>query len=345
MKKKLIIWILILVLLLGGAGCTYYLFSIGAIGFELPEATDPAKRDLITLYAEPARPTAPPAPTEPAPTEPLPTEPETSTEANPRVISATTYFVYDLREKEFLTLSGKSTQTTYPASITKLMTAYTALQYMQPDDTIVVGSEIQLINWDSSKAFLREGDVMTVGQCIHAMLLPSGNDAAYSLAVNVGRKVSGKPGLEAQAAINVFVREMNQVAAELGMDHSHFNNPDGMHISSHFTCPEDLVTLMYAMMDTPVILNAAQTLKYSGALENRTATWTNTNLLLNENTRFYEPNAMGLKTGYTSYAGNCLLSLFFDDDRLYLIGTFGCPTTLDRYLDTQKLYADIFEEN
>ena len=73
--KKAIIWILIVLLLLGGGATVYYLFSIGAIGFELPEATDPAKCDLIALYAEPTEPVTEPAPTEPEPTEPAPTEP------------------------------------------------------------------------------------------------------------------------------------------------------------------------------------------------------------------------------------------------------------------------------
>ena len=58
--KKAIIWILIVLLLLGGGATVYYLFSIGAIGFELPEATDPAKCDLIALYSEPTEPVTEP---------------------------------------------------------------------------------------------------------------------------------------------------------------------------------------------------------------------------------------------------------------------------------------------
>ena len=348
--KKAIIWILIVLLLLGGGATVYYLFSIGAIGFELPEAIDPAKSDLIALYAEPTEPvTEPeptePAPTEPEPTEPAPTEPDTDKDEEPRDISASVYFVYDLRDKEFLTLSGKETERTYPASVTKLMTAYTALQYMQPEDKITVGSEIQLIDWDSSRAYLKEGDVMTVSQSIRAMLLPSGNDAAYSLAANVGRKIADNKNLSSEAAIAKFVSAMNRCAKDLGMDRSHFANPDGMHLAEHYTCPKDLVTLTNALMNTPEVLEAAGTQKYSVKFDSRTSTWRNTNYLLNEKSSHYEPNAMGLKTGYTSYAGNCLLSMFYDYDRLYLIGTFNCPTEVSRYLDTRQLYAEIFEEN
>ena len=63
MAKKIIIWVLIVLLLLGGGGTLYYLFSIGAIGFELPVTTEPAKADLIALYTEP--PTEPTKPDDP----------------------------------------------------------------------------------------------------------------------------------------------------------------------------------------------------------------------------------------------------------------------------------------
>lgn len=345
--KKAIIWILIVLLLLGGGGTLYYLFSIGAIGFELPQATEPAKTDLIALYTEAALPTEPaptePAPTEPAPTEPAPTEPTEPQEA-PRAISADNYFVYDLRDDTFLEISGRQTAKIYPASVTKLMTAYTALQYMDPEEKIIVGDEISLIDWDSSRANIRVGDVLTLKQAIPALLLPSGNDAAYSIAANVGRKISGKK-LEATAAINVFVNHMNKTARDLGMENSHFENPDGMHLANHYVCPKDLVTLTEAILRTPLILDSAGTLKYTANTENRKMTWRNTNYLMSETSKYYVPYAIGMKTGYTSYAGNCLLSLFYAEDRLYLVGVFGAPTSADRFADSKQLYESIFEEN
>lgn len=378
MKKKILIWCLVILLLLGGAGTTWYLFSIGAIGFELPAATDPVHGDLLGMYQEaPSEPvvTEPPVsepvateplPSEPAVTEPLPTEPEDPTEPTdptdpteptdptdpeepsqddePRQITASTYFVYDLRSKEFVTISGRKTEKVFPASITKLMTSYVALQYLSPEDTFTVGDEIALIDWDSSRAYLKEGDVLTVAQCIDAMLLPSGNDAAYAMATAVGRKIAGKE-VSAQRAMDLFVNAMNQAAEDLGMDNSHFETVDGMHLAQHYTCPQDLATLITALMKTPVVLDSAFSSSATHTINDRKVTWKNTNSLLNPKSSYYNPNAMGLKTGYTSYAGNCLLSLFFDDDRLYLIGTFDCPGYYDRFADTRQLYQEWIANN
>lgn len=363
--KKAIIWILIVLLLLGGGATLYYLFSIGAIGFELPATNEPVRGDLVALFTEPAteppatepEPTEPvatePAPTEPAPTEPTdpadpsaPTEPESGEEEKPpREITAADYFVYDMREREFLELTCHETAKIYPASITKLMSCYTALQHWQPDDVLTVGTEISLINWDSSRAYLQQGDTLTVEQCIQAMLLPSGNDAAYTLAANTGRKVTGKKGLSDEAAIDAFVKEMNRVAQEIGMDNSHFVTCDGMHLAQHYTCARDLTILIHEILKTPAILDSAAMLSATADLGSHTRTWKNTNLLLNPKSTYYVPYAMGLKTGYTSYAGNCLLSLFFDDDRLYLVGTFNSPNYYGRFADNKQLYESIFEEN
>ena len=67
-----------------------------------------------------------------------------------------------------------------------------------------------------------------------------------------------------------------------------------------------------------------------------------TNLLLDSSAEVYLPNTIGLKTGYTGMAGSCLLSAFFMEDRIWLIGVFGCPAfTEDRYLDTIAIYNSL----
>ena len=75
------------------------------------------------------------------------------------------------------------------------------------------------------------------------------------------------------------------------------------------------------------------------ALQDRTENWKNTNALLHPQLETYIPATIGLKTGYTGDAGSCLLSAFFMEDRLLIIGVFGCPAyTEDRYLDTVELF-------
>ena len=80
----------------------------------------------------------------------------------------------------------KSTDKIAPASTAKMITALTVLDYCSPNDEMRVGAEIELMHDDSSRAWLMQGDTLTVRQLLVALMLPSGNDAAYTLAVNTG---------------------------------------------------------------------------------------------------------------------------------------------------------------
>ena len=102
------------------------------------------------------------------------------------------------------------------------------------------------------------------------------------------------------------------------------------------------------MILSKTVLGEPTILKYTGktaetvSLPDRTLTWENTNFLLDEEGETYLANTIGLKTGYTEKAGSCLLSAFFMEDRLLLIGVFGCPAyTQDRYLDTVAIYNSL----
>lgn len=127
-----------------------------------------------------------------------------------------------------------------PASTAKMLTALTVSDYCSLDDTITVGSEIDLIASDSSRAYLNHGDTLTVKQLLVAMLLPSGNDAAYTLAVNVGKRIAGKDGLRAQQAIEVFANAMNRKAKDVGAASSNFVTPDGYDADGQYTTAFDL---------------------------------------------------------------------------------------------------------
>ena len=81
-----------------------------------------------------------------------------------------------------------------PASTAKMITALTVLDYCSPDDEMRVGAEIEMMQDDSSRAWLMQGDTLTVRQLLVALMLPSGNDAAYTLAVNAGKEIAGDMG-------------------------------------------------------------------------------------------------------------------------------------------------------
>ena len=114
-----------------------------------------------------------------------------------------------------------------PASTAKMITALTVLDVCSPDDGMTVGEEIRLMREDSSRAWLNRGDMLTVRQLLIALLLPSGNDAAYTLAANAGREIAGDRHLTNEQSIDVFMDEVNEKARMLGLENSNFFAPDG----------------------------------------------------------------------------------------------------------------------
>lgn len=277
---------------------------------------------------------------------PAETQPELPADTQPqpamRTITATRYFAYDVRDGVYLAKLGDSSEKLYPASITKLLTAYLVLQYLRPEDTIVVGDALSMVAEDSSVAGLQAGDRLTTAQLLSAMMLPSGNDAAQAAAVAVGRMIAGDDSLSSGQAVTVFVEQMNAQAQAMGMTNSHFENPDGYHHDNHYTTMDDLVLLCQKVLAEPMLLACTSRAEETAVLSGRTLEWENTNLLVNSDAEVYLPNTIGLKTGYTGKAGSCLVSAFFMEDRLWLIGVFGCPAfTEDRYLDTVAIYESL----
>ena len=258
-----------------------------------------------------------------------------------RQLLAQQYFVYDCKENTFLITSGQAEERIYPASITKLFTAYVAMQYVSPETEITAGGALDLVAWGSSVAKIQKGDVLTGEQLVEAMILPSGNDAAYILACQAGRMIKNDPQLGASAAVDAFMEEMNRQAQDVGMTGTHFVNPDGIHDKNHYTTFADLVILGKLAIADATIMRYAATPEEEVALHGETILWKNTNRLINPANPYYCPYAIGLKTGQTPSAGSCLLSAFRTEDKELLIGVFGCPEETDRFDDTLQLFNQI----
>ncbi|RMI35355.1 D-alanyl-D-alanine carboxypeptidase family protein [Nocardia stercoris] len=183
------------------------------------------------------------------------------------------------------------------ASITKVMTALVVLESSDLDRAITVPQEI--IGYDgkygASTAGLVPGEVLTARQLLAAMLLPSGCDAAYTLAESYG------PGQDA------FVAKMNDTAQRLGMADSHFTDPSGLPNptdDSTYSTPADLVALGMRAMSQPVFRDIVrqQSFHMPAGPDNRDHVWQTTNRLLHD-----YPGTVGIKTGSTDAAGMCLL--------------------------------------
>lgn len=322
--------ILLIIVVLVGAGMVMDAEGV----FELLHEPEIAQREAAPLPTD-----APVAPV--ILPEPVVLPEKAEEQAIARDITADNYFAYDIREDVYLAKLGDSGEKLYPASITKLLTSYVVLQHMDPEETVKVGDALNLVQPDSSVAKLQAGDELTVSQLIAGMMLPSGNDAAQTIAVAVGRKLGGS-NLPYYEAVDVFVAEMNRQAEILGMTGSHFANPDGFHDNDHYTTMDDLVVLCKALLADPVMMSYTSRVEESVEVQGRTLEWENTNILLHSEEELYHANAMGMKTGYTKMAGNCLISAFFEEDRVILIGVFGCPGfTEDRYYDTVAIYESL----
>lgn len=258
-----------------------------------------------------------------------------------RALTAQQYFVYNGSAKAFTTISGANSDQIYPASVTKLFTAYVALQYLEPELVITAGDALTLVAPGSSVAEIAAGDQLTVAQLIEAMILPSGNDAAYILAAEAGRTIENDPMLHVSLAVQSFVARMNEVAKEHGMTGTNFVNPDGIHKPDHYTTFDDLVILAELAMQEPAI--ARHTNRSTDAVTFGNGTqkqWINTNALIDPKSEYYCPYAIGLKTGQTPSAGSCLLSAFRYESTAYIIGVFGCPEIKDRFDDTLQLFNE-----
>jgi len=212
---------------------------------------------------------------------------------------------------------------------------------LYPDREITVDTAMDYVYPGSSVAELKKGDVVTPRLLVEGMLLPSGNDAAYVLAI------------AAKGSAEAFVEEMNAQAKVLGMTGSHFANPDGIHQEDHYMTFRDLALLGMLALEDPIIMEYAAVASETVTVPNGSASvsvgeaqtaagdtheWKNTNALIHKDSEYYCPCAIGLKTGQTPSAGSCLLSAFEYDGSTYIIGVFGCPEAEDRFADTLQLF-------
>ena len=258
-------------------------------------------------------------------------------------ISVNTYstdvFVYDLDAAAFIMRSGTSS-VIYPASTTKLLTALTALSILDPETVVEAGEEVRLIKEHSSIAYILPGHKLSVEMLIEAMLLPSGNDAAYVLAAACGKKLSADDGMQPQKAVDTFVSEMNAYAKDLGCRSSNFTSPDGFCGSEHYSTLEDMAKISAAAAQNGIITKYSRLesddVTYASGHTNH---WENSNRQLHADSEFYNQYVTGLKTGsLEDYY--CLITLYERGGR-YIIGVFGSEGEDDRYTDTRNIIKAI----
>ena len=220
----------------------------------------------------------------------------TAASAGPSGVGARSAAVENAATGKLLWSRGLNTERPM-ASITKVMTAYLVIRAGHLDRPITIPSAVTgyVRAHNASSAGLRPGDKLTARQLLYALLLPSGADAAYTLAKAYG------PGLSR------FVTRMNATARLLGMRRTHFSNFDGLPYPtpySNYSTASNLLVLGRAAMRLPVFRSVVAKRSYwlAAGSGHRAYRWKNLNPLLGR-----YPGAIGIKPGYTGAAGQCLL--------------------------------------
>jgi serine-type D-Ala-D-Ala carboxypeptidase (penicillin-binding protein 5/6) len=286
----------------GAAGCS----ATAGGGRQRPAA----RLATTTTTATAPHPSATPANPSPSPS------PAIQVAGAPRRVKAKGAVLADTATGQVLWSRGLDTERPM-ASVTKVMTALLVLQAGDLGQEIRVPKAAFVYAWKygGETAALHPGDTLTAQQLLPALLLPSGADAAYTLASAYG------PGLDA------FVAKMNATAVTMGMTHTHFTSPDGLPYPTEtatYSTPSDLLTLGLAAMKYPVFRSIVNQRFYHlpKGPGHHQYWWDNTDGLIGS----YQ-GALGIKTGYTDKALHCLLFEASRNGRTLIGAVLGSPAT------------------
>ncbi|MBR2596847.1 MAG: D-alanyl-D-alanine carboxypeptidase [Solobacterium sp.] len=216
-------------------------------------------------------------------------------------IDSTCIFLQDLNTGQILWQENADVRI-YPASLTKMMSEIIAIEALDPDDTVTITPAMLagLAETNASTAGFQAGDEPTVLDLLYGTALPSGADCVNALAMAV------------DGSVEAFVDHMNRKAAELGMTHTHFVNPTGLHDDNHYSTGEDLALLFTYCLQNELFEEILQTESYTSspvASAPAGLYMRSTSLSFVHDGIFNIPGFLGGKTGFTYPAGRCLAAL------------------------------------
>ncbi|MFP6766359.1 MAG: serine hydrolase [Planctomycetaceae bacterium] len=250
-------------------------------------------------------------------------------------------------------IAGQSADLTLPmASTTKIMTAWIVLRIAEHDKDVldeVLTFSRRADRTRGSTSAVREGESLSVRNTLFGLLLPSGNDASVALAEHFGARSKslfepGRPAIPVplrkdvrQDPLVLFIETMNLEAERLGLTGTSYRNPHGLDAKGHQTTAVDLVQLAASALQNNVFRDIVDTRVYGcrvvgAAGYSRNVSWKNTNRLLG--TAGYG----GVKTGTTSQAGACLVSLSERNGQQTVLAVLGSAASAARYTDSRNLH-------
>ena len=240
------------------------------------------------------------------------------------------------------------------ASLTKIMTCYVVCKLIREYNVDAKSTYIQVSSLASSMngttANLQPGDILSIWDLLHGMMLPSGNDAAYSLAESFGtyiyiqsaeykEKMKITPELAQQKVknpIKYFLDSMNKTASDLKMRSTYYANPHGLTNKNNKSTARDIAKLSIMVLKDDIIKQIVSNKKYCCEIEQsdkstKISMWENTNKLLDDGWN-------GVKTGVTTAAGPCLSASYTDSLNNQYVIVLLCSNSMDhRWTEAAKL--------
>jgi D-alanyl-D-alanine carboxypeptidase len=272
---------------------------------------------------------------------------------HPPVISAKCWAVMDARSGELL-YAKRETKRREIASLTKMMTVLCVCKLIKkfnvdPKDTYIQVSKLASTMIGTS-AKLKYGDVLSIWDLMHGLMLPSGNDAAYTLAESFGTyiylqsdeykfKVRENPeyaNVKVKNPVKYFLDLMNQIAGEFDMSNTFYANPHGLINQHSHSTAADQAKLTFQCLKYDMIKEVCSKKFYTCEIEQfdqstRIATWENTNKLLGKE------GWRGLKTGVTTAAGPCFSGYYEKGEDSYIVVLL-CSSSMDiRWVEAPRL--------
>lgn len=227
----------------------------------------------------------------------------------------------------------------YPASTTKILTAIIAIEKLDLNSKLTASrSAVMAIPSGYSNAGIKIGENLSVNDLLEMFLIHSANEVGYIFA----EEISGN--------IDNFANLMNQKATELGCTNTHFTNPSGIHDTNHYSTAYDMALIARYCMKNETFRNIVnkKSCKFSATeLYPEERYFKNTNSLLDTSNKYYYEYAIGIKTGFTTQAKNCLIASAKKDGIELIAVMLGAEATENglsgRYVDAKNLFNYGFE--
>lgn len=223
----------------------------------------------------------------------------------------------------------------YPASITKILTALLAVENSKMEDTVIFSYD-SVHKTEGSGIWRDVDEVMTMEQCLYALMLNSANECAYAIAEQIGGSLEG------------FVQMMNDRAAALGCTDTHFNNPHGLTDEEHFTSCYDMALISREALKNNTFRQLAVTKRYEIPPTNKhpdeITYLKNHHKMLFEGEEYYYEDCIGGKTGYTEAAGHSLVTFAEQDGMTLICVVMKEENATVQYEDSIALLQDCFEK-